>query len=218
MTDGSRSHAAFMPEAELRARRELEAVEACRRLDVDERSIVFCRFPDQRLQTCRDAAIARVAEILHSRRPMEVAVPYRHDLTSDHVTTREIVRAAVRQRGLEVRVLEYPIWFWGAWPWTPVADQGRKHAAIAVLRGLLGAVRLLCQLRCQLSIENHLPVKRAALARHESQMTRLRSGALWPTLADVGGGDFLACFFRSHERFMVYFYGGSADAHLEPGR
>src|SRR5687768_2130105 len=119
MTDGARSHAAYMPAAELRAHREREAREACQRLGIDESAIVFCGFPDGELRASRAEAVARVTERLGAIRPREVAIPYRHDVTPDHLATREIVLAAIRASAIKVRVVEYPVWFWRTWPWTP---------------------------------------------------------------------------------------------------
>ena len=207
MTDGSRSHAAYMRAEDLRAVREQEGREACRRLGVADESVVFCGYPDAALQDVREAAIARVASLLRADRPGEVAIPYRHDVTRDHVATHHIVRAAIRASGLSVRILEYPVWFWSAWPWTRLTYGGRRQALHDAVRSVLAAGRLVVQLRCQLPIDRHTAAKRSALDGHRSQLVKLRPETPWPTLQEVAGGDFLSCFFRSHERYMTYRYG-----------
>jgi hypothetical protein len=75
---------------------------------------------------------------------------------------------------------------------------------VRLLARSLGAwlgLRAIYELNHAEPIGDLLARKRAALAQHASQMTRLRPGPHWATLDEIAGGDWLACFFGDHEYF-----------------
>jgi hypothetical protein len=60
---------------------------------------------------------------------------------------------------------------------------------------------MLRDFHCFVRVGDVLPLKRAALERHRSQVERLRPDPAWLTLGDIAGGDFLKCFFQDREIF-----------------
>ena len=202
MTDGRRSHRHLMTEDELAAIRSAEARAASRALGVQDS--VLLGFPDTGLTAAQAEAVPRVAAILAEREPDEVYVPYYREPPADHVATRDIVLAALREVARPVTVYEYPVWFWDSWPWTPMPrgrDRIRRYwrqsgtATLGLLRG---------ELRWAVPVGDVLEGKRAALELHASQMRPLRPDVKWPVLADVANGEWLARFFQPEERFYRY--------------
>ena len=203
MTDGSHSRTPI-PADELKCVRVNEALAASRLLGLEESDICFLEFEDGELSKNLDPAIARVKEIFSQRQPEQVFVPYYKDRdpSLDHVATNRIVVSALQVCGLEATTYEYPVWFWRHWPWIskPVARTPRK--AWRVLKSSLASgSSLLRDFRCSVFIGDVLELKRAALAQHRSQMTRLVPSARGTTLGDISGGEFLECFFQEYEVF-----------------
>lgn len=211
MTDGAASHRHLFDAAALAHLRSAEAFAACGVLGVPAADVHMLNFPDGRLKQSAQQAQTEVLRLLRQCRPEEIYVPFRREAPLDHLMTNHIVLAAARQWQAEalrpVVVFEYPVWFWCHWPWVKTEHgSGRAYAQWAgdATRGWLDTVR---RLRTRVRIDDVLPVKRAALAEHKSQMTRLLPHPAWLTLQDVGGGEFLDCFFRSHELFWRYSIG-----------
>ncbi len=202
MTDGGRSHRHLISEDELRSIRAGEALAASRTLGVAEDGVVFLGFEDGRLSEHQGQAISRVAEVLRRERPDEVFVPYHRESPPDHVATHRIVLSALRACGRGVAVYEYPIWFWGHWPWVSAPARGPREMAKVSRNSLVSGLRLLRDFRRCVYIGDVLALKRAALARHRSQM--LAPDPRWQTLGDVSNGEFLDCFFQDREIFRHY--------------
>lgn len=203
MTDGSRSHSAFVPPAELRVRRRQEALDAAAHLGVRREAVTFLDYPDGALRRHRDAAVARITALVGALRPTQVFVPYRGDGPADHRATYAIVRRALAVTGHAADVLEYPVWIWYHWPHLPLpVYPGRTTFDLAVnsLRAGLG-LRVRHAFRCAAYVGDVLPRKRSALEQHRTQMERLQPDAGWPVLGDVLDGAFLACFFQDYELF-----------------
>ena len=206
MTDGSTSHRRFMSEDELRQLRNDEAVRAAEKLGLGPADVQFLNFPDGRLSSCHETAVARVLAILKQHRPDEVFVPYRADGTTDHEATYRIVVEATQKSGLALRVCEYPIWLWNQWPWVPMPF-GVSRETVKHLRRILqsGFGRIVFkEFRSGVFVGDVLQRKRQALAQHRSQMTVMIDGVEWPTLSDVSNGEFLNCFFQEFEVFRCW--------------
>lgn len=206
VTDGSRSHAALMPPAELARLRREEALEAAAALGVPAGNVTFLDYPDGALAAHARDAQARIAGLLRAARPAQVFVPYRGEAPADHHVTNRLVRAALRQEGLAATVYEYPVWTWYHWPRLGLPLRPGRAAFDLVrnsLRARLG-LRVLRDFTAACYVGDVLDRKRAALDRHRSQMTRLLPDPAWLTLGDVAGGAFLDCFFGSHEVFHRY--------------
>jgi LmbE family N-acetylglucosaminyl deacetylase len=200
MTDGSESHAHLMPASALRAIRAAEAVAAAKALGVEQTDVILLDFKDGRLADYRDIGVRRVTEILRRQRPAQIFVPYAKDGPPDHEATTDVVVAALRARGQPATIYEYPVWFWHHWPWTRLKASGGGLLE-DVKRGVVAGWRLLKDFRSCVPIGEVLGLKRAALARHQSQVTRLTADSSWTTLGDVAGGDFIQCFFQEREIF-----------------
>ena len=71
MTDGSQSHHHFIPEDELIALRQQEAVKAAQTLNVAAEDVVFFGFRDGELQQSSARAIALVRELLVQNQPQQ---------------------------------------------------------------------------------------------------------------------------------------------------
>ncbi|OGG44257.1 MAG: LmbE-like protein [Candidatus Handelsmanbacteria bacterium RIFCSPLOWO2_12_FULL_64_10] len=204
MTDGGRSHRHLISGDELRSIRASEALAASRTLGVAEDGVTFLGFEDGRLSERQGQAIPRVAEVLRRERPDEVFVPYHRESPPDHFATHRIVLSALRACGRGVAVYEYPIWFWGHWPWVSAPARGPGGMANVSQNSLVSGLRLLRDFRRCVYIGDVLTLKRAALAQHRSQMARLTPDPRWQTLGDVSNGEFLDCFFQDHEVFRHY--------------
>lgn len=201
MTDGRTSHAKHIDAEELVRMRRAEAEEAGHRLGISE-PYEFLDFEDHRLSQFREAACARVAELVRQFAPQEIYLPHRRDQISDHVETNLIVRRAVARVGRPVALLEYPVWLWNAWPWTP--NRWRHDGAFlrrtsATLLDVV-AIVFACRMRCD--IGSTADAKRAALAAYRSQMERPDDNPRWAVLEDVSSGEFLRCFERREELFQ----------------
>jgi glycosyltransferase involved in cell wall biosynthesis/LmbE family N-acetylglucosaminyl deacetylase len=219
MTDGSRSHAA-MPEAELSALRREEGRQSAEALGVEARHVTFLEYPETRLETRREEAVDRVAQLLVRLDCRRVIVPstFEPDVWStDHRTTTEIVFAALARSGRRCEVLEYLVWFWYHWPWVPVLGTSDARQLLRL------SVQNAFGLRARRAVNSSLPLasvrlrKREALERHRTQMRRLRSDKPWPVLGDVARGEFLGIFFRSREWFRVWSWEEGSDAARHAG-
>lgn len=116
VTDGAASHSWHpnFKSGEIVPVRRDEALTALSILGVDASQIHFLDNPDSKLlflnETERQKIIAKLAQLLQSFQPQEVYVPHRKDRTKDHEATYELVQEAIILSGLEVELLEYPIW------------------------------------------------------------------------------------------------------------
>ncbi len=200
MTDGGDSHSSFMPREELSSVRRREGLAAAAALGVPDDRVVLLDLPDGRLRADDADGVRRAADLLQMHRPQQVFVPHRCDQKSDHVATHGIVTRALQRYASPVTLLEYPVWYWRHWPWT--AGRHLPETAVRALRRGIGAARrLLRDCRYRVDITDVAAEKRAALDKHATQMSRFNGERNWPTLSDVWEGEFLACFFRSHEIF-----------------
>lgn len=208
MTDGSDANGnrrfGFLAPERLREIRRAEAVRACAALGVAEADVHFLDFEDGSLTALPPVAVERVAALLAALDAEEVFIPYRRDGHPDHDATNAIVCTALR-RGPARFVNEYPVWCWNRWPLTGRAAPGRGRNPLRRLRRRLQGVRLLfASFRTRVPVAAALDAKRAALAAHLSQTTRLVPDARWLRLQEIEGGDWLRCFFQRYELFMRY--------------
>ncbi|MFH7030255.1 MAG: PIG-L deacetylase family protein [Heteroscytonema crispum UTEX LB 1556] len=99
--------------------RKQEAVTALKILGVESSEIHFLEkqdgtLPDLETQE-RQKTIEQITKLLKFYKPEEVYVPHRKDCHKDHEATYELVKEAIAQAGMEVELLQYPIWmFWRA--------------------------------------------------------------------------------------------------------
>ncbi|HPC96841.1 MAG TPA: PIG-L family deacetylase [Sedimentisphaerales bacterium] len=208
MTDGSKSHTHLISEEQSRTMRRQEGRAAGRALGLREDDILLLDFEETKLEEHWEAACSRVREILIDQRPDDVFIPYRKEpllWSADHRATNRIVVSALRAIGRKTRVYEYPIWFWCHWPWVRFPLRRRREIIRHWIdHGPLRSVDLLRDFRCAIPVKEVVECKRAVLAEHKSQMTRLLPDVQWRTLRDVADGEFLACFFQDCEVFHTY--------------
>lgn len=211
MTDGRSSHRALLDSVWLATIRQREAYAACEALGIEAANVFWLGFEDGRLRNAFRPAVAQVGALLAEHTPNAILIPFKHEDPPDHRATRAIVLKAVRCLGAAVNVYEYPIWFWHHWPQVPIAGASRTERCLVLRRSLVAwfGLRMLTGFNCRVPIADVLPQKRAALASHASQMTRLTHDPRWATLEDVSRGRFLACFFRAYEPFHAYHIKGS---------
>jgi LmbE family N-acetylglucosaminyl deacetylase len=195
MTDGASSHAHLMPIDELAERRRDEATAATGILGVESADIRFLPFPDGDLAGSPDAAVEQVQQVLADTSATQLLVPHPDEPPSDHSVTFRFAERAVRQSRGTIDALLYPVWLWDQWPWTnPLAAPRARHSMLAVAeraaRGRLG-LALCRKLTHKIDIEAVLDRKRAALAAHATQTSRIDGRSDWLTLADVANGDWL---------------------------
>jgi LmbE family N-acetylglucosaminyl deacetylase len=215
LTDGTRSHAAAMPGAELSRLRHEEGLRAASALGVHPKNVTFLGYPETQLRWHRDAAVARVADLLAQIDCGRVLVPsaFEPDVwSSDHRVTTEIVFAALARARRSCEVLEYLVWFWYHWPWVPVfgTDDARQLLKLSWQNGF-GATALRA-VNASVSLDRFSSRKREALAQHRTQMVRLAADRPWPVLGDVAAGEFLENVFRSREWYRVSCWEAGKDA------
>jgi LmbE family N-acetylglucosaminyl deacetylase len=213
LTDGRTSHARVMPPERMGPIRTAEARAAMEALGVPPGDLYFLELPARRLAENMCAASERVAKLLDRYGAAQVFVPYCRETNEDHLAANRIVLSAVRRCKAAVTVYEYPVWFWNGWPWVKLPLGGRRQIPARLTSNVLRSLRLLMDFRCRVYVGDVLDRKRAALDCYASQMTRLptvrgraglRPDDRWATLGEVGGGEFLRCFFREYELFRRY--------------
>jgi LmbE family N-acetylglucosaminyl deacetylase len=221
LMDGTRSHVPLIEPAELSALRHQEALDAAERLGVGADDVVFLDLPEGQLGRFTDEAASALVEVLTARRPQDVFVPAAVEPHKEHAIANSVARQALSDWGGRPTVYEYPVWCWYHWPSVPLPLTRRTVGPGSRLRYELP--RVLANTRTmafgrgiherfpvRVPIGEVLAVKRAALEQHRSQVTRIRSTPRWSTLADVGAGSFLECFFGSEERFAEHVAAESA--------
>ena len=202
MTDGRTSHAHLIDPEQLVLIRRAEAGAAARELGLDPTTCTFLDFPDGELHRHRTPAIAAVSDLLGSFQPDEVYVPHRDDRQPDHVATYHIVQSALRRHAPAVRMFEYPVWLWHAWPWTRGAGPAGGMARSSHLLGTISAMwELAFRCRERSDVSDVLDRKLRALGAYHSQMERRGGDPRWPVLADVADGEFLRHFTGPEEYF-----------------
>jgi LmbE family N-acetylglucosaminyl deacetylase len=185
LTDGRGSHRSHLQvkSEELMKVRKQEALAALTTLGISPSEIYFLDLPDGMLQqlpeTQHQQATEQLTQILQSFRPEEVYVPHRKDRHQDHEATYELVSAAIAHSGIQVELLQYPIWL--LWQAPLLLD--------LKLRELAGAYRL--------SIRSVQDKKKQAIAAYRSQYLPLESDS---ALALPPG--FLKQFFLPCEIFF----------------
>ena len=205
LTDGGHSHGHAMPRSEMAPRRRDEALAAAAVLGVAANRVQFLGYEDRRLADHSAEAIECCAAIMADRKPYRVFVTYSGDRPDDHRAANRIVHAAAARAaapgGGPIEILEYPVWFWHAWPWSrpwlPLWQFRVAHLGDT----LRFPGRLRRDIDRSVDIRAQLDIKRRALDCHASQMTRLMPEHGWATLGDIGGGDWLNAFFTGTEYF-----------------
>lgn len=206
LTDGSRSHPGLMSPEELRSIRHQEALEACQELGLKEGDVFFLDMEDSGLEGRREGAVRRILEVLEEFRPEEVFVTHRDEPSGDHAAANRFVREAVLMTRRATIIWEYPIWCWDGWPWLGSGKGAWRHPwamAKAMRRGWHN-LWLITRCNCSVDVSSELEGKRAALAKHRSQMTRLVDDPRWGTLGEHAEGRFLQMLFQPHEAFVRY--------------
>ena len=209
LTDGGHSHGHLMERSEMAARRRDEALAAAEVLGVPADRVHFLGFEDGRLADHSAEAVDRCAALIADRAPERVFVTYSGERPDDHVAANRIVHAAVARAAdagslnRSIEVLEYPVWFWHAWPWSRQWLPLWQFRIAQLGDTLSFPGRLRRDFRTSVDIRGQLDTKRRALACHVSQMTRLMPQDGWATLGDIGGGDWLNAFFTGEEYFQL---------------
>ncbi|MEW5766872.1 MAG: PIG-L family deacetylase [bacterium] len=209
MADGRSSHqSSKLRPDELAERREAEAREAGQILGLNKEDICFLRYPDRGLFRYQVQAKERVVEIIEDFQPEEIFVPYAKEAHTDHLMTRQIVLEAINEVGCSPRIYEYPIWYWTYWPWNtpkPLAFNSSgvlKRRITAFRRGLITLTDPILELflpRCAVEVGDVLKIKREALSKYKTQMTRVFDEPSWATL----DGEWLKNFFFRYELFFT---------------
>lgn len=117
MTDGRYGKLQPMETTEFINLRKQEAITALDTLGVADSDIVFLDRLDGTLASLsgesRQNLIEQIVQLLRQTAPGEVYVPHRKDFHADHEATYDLVRTAIAQSGMQVELLQYPIWiFW----------------------------------------------------------------------------------------------------------
>ena len=218
LTDGGHSHGHAMARPEMAARRRDEALAAAAVLGVAGDRVHFLGHEDGRLADHSAEAVERCAALIADRAPHRVFVTYAGDRPDDHGAASRIVHAAVAHAaadgaaGQAIEILEYPVWFWHAWPWSRPWLPLWQFRIANLADTLRFPGRLRRDIDRSVDIRGQLDIKRRALDCHVSQMTRLMPEHGWATLGDIGGGDWLNAFFTGKEYFHCARPGTSGTA------
>ncbi len=143
VTDGGASHPGHPSVApvDLAARRRDEAQVATGILGVDRERVTFLDERDGTLAhlgpgRAREVA-GRIAAILARLAPEAILMPCRHDGSSEHDASFELVTGALEQAALSPRIFEFPVWSW----WNPIMMLGPMFTCRRVWRVDLRDVR-----------------------------------------------------------------------------
>jgi LmbE family N-acetylglucosaminyl deacetylase len=183
ITDGCASHPGhpvLTPEA-VAAQRQAEAQTAMGLLGVERAALRFLGVRDGTLMhldvPAADELVSRIAAVLQSTGPREIFLPCRRDGSSEHDSAFTLVARALKQTGLQPRVLEFPVWSW----WNP----------LLLIRPLLT-----CRRVWRMDFRRGENLKRQALAAYTSQV---QPAPPWETA--VLSREFVS-FFLSPEEFF----------------
>jgi LmbE family N-acetylglucosaminyl deacetylase len=212
MTNGSNSHPHFqhlLSKPQLVEIRRQEATAACQKLGIAAANIIFLGHEDTNLTATYNQACQQVKDILSQTQAEQIFIPYLHDPVPDHQATHQIVLAALTAINKPYTIYEYPIWFWHQWPFTnplgTIRTGSRRKIMKATVANRFGT-QLLQQFKYATFIQHEIDEKKAALNEHKTQVSQYIKNADWLTLGDVSEGEWLACFFQSHEFFHCYTY------------
>jgi LmbE family N-acetylglucosaminyl deacetylase len=170
-TDGSMSHAAVLgihqapSPQELTTIRQAEAAAAAGVLGVATADLHFLGFPDTRLADCLPEFAATLRKVLAAHPGVgEIYLPHEvHELNADHQATGETVLSCVRELGLTPRIRKFVIW-----------DQRTENEFAFVNRrqapGSASGDWPDGEYLVQVDITTDLGHKRAALAKHQTQV------------------------------------------------
>lgn len=185
ITDGAASHT-WHPKfksGEIAPIRQQEATAALEILGVDRAHIHFLNHRDGKLkympEVDRQQIATQLTQILCDFNPGEVYVTHRHDRSADHESAYVIAEAAIAASGLEIELLQYPIWIL----WKTLLFRDVKPSE------LVGARRL--------SIKTVQSKKRQALETYRSQYSQMEGAG--GTVLPPG---FLRRFFSPYEVFF----------------
>jgi N-acetylglucosamine malate deacetylase 1 len=117
LTDGRYGRPESIKPEEIIQVRQQEALSALENLGVKQSETHFLGLTDGSLAQLnsdqRQQLIAHLVTLLKSFEPGEVYVPHSKDGHPDHESTYELVHTAIAQSGIQVELLQYPIWvFW----------------------------------------------------------------------------------------------------------
>lgn len=96
-------------QTEICAIRRDESRRATEFLGLKSENLLFLDFEDAMLEKQSDAAIAKVIQILHERKPVEVMCTSQYEGHPDHVSTYWIVRRACEKAMLKIPIRKYII-------------------------------------------------------------------------------------------------------------
>lgn len=201
MTDGTASHPA-MAAVELAGARRAEAQAALLELGLAADHAHFLDIPDGGLADDLALATDALADLVAAIEPGLVIAPHPHEPPADHAAAFEAVSAAFERTGSRVPALLYGVWLWDQFPWTnPFAAlrAASTRQALTLAARERGGLRMLGRFTHRLDLDDGGAVKRQAIERHTTQMSR--AGHDGPTLADVAGGDWLHTLLRPFELY-----------------
>lgn len=159
ITDGRYGRPDWIPPEQIIAARQQEAVNALNILGVSSSQVHFLNCLDGSLQDLSDEQrqhlVNQLAQYLRSHMPQEVYVPHRKDVHADHEATYKLVQEAITASGIQVEILQYPIWMlWqnplsfkletkdvtGAYRLAISSVQDRKKQAIEIYRSQIAGL------------------------------------------------------------------------------
>jgi len=200
MTDGSHSHSHLIDRDSLIAMRESEFRNASEILGVKNDNIVFLRYEDAKLSDHLHDAEIKINDIINKIKPEEVYTTYKHESPSDHKVTNHIINACAKNFP-EMKVYEYPIWFFAQWPFVVPVLRGRSEIPKKLLDTIISNMQLLSDMKYAINIKDVLDVKEKAIQAYESQTLRHNNEERWAILSDISNGEFLKCFLAEFEVF-----------------
>lgn len=114
LTDGRYGRPDWITPETITDIRQEEATKALNILGIASSETYFLNQIDGSLQNLTDDQrqyiVAQLAQRLQSFMPEEIYVPHRKDVHGDHEATYELVQEAIASSGIQVEILQYPIW------------------------------------------------------------------------------------------------------------
>lgn len=179
MTDGRNSHLLKFgikekptPE-KLKLQRNQEEREAMKVLGVCEKNLLFLEIKDGLLYKYKKKLKSEIFQALQKLNPSEIFVPFHNDRHPDHIATYLIVLDCIKSLGIRIMLYEYFVW---------INPESFNFKNIEIR-----------------DISKELDIKRIAILKYKSQITRFSLNQSRPVLNE----KFLSHFLENDKEFFL---------------
>jgi LmbE family N-acetylglucosaminyl deacetylase len=179
-TDGRHStkSSIISPDQLVELRRQ-EALVACSHLGVESDDVTFLNFEDGTLHAHLPDLVSVLSMLIERFRPAEILVTSSQDGHPDHRMLNKAAYEAAESR-TDIRLLEYPIWFWHPSSWISRQESPVSQANNLFIRPISEIMRMR---RYRVQAHPYLPQKKEAMGAYASQVTNLTGEVDWSMMA-----------------------------------